>query len=283
MMADSGLRQIARSLASMETTIDDSLCLQDGLCVQVCPVGRLVLDDDKRPRTLPDAGCLSCGHCLAACPAGAISQAGHQPVPMPPDWRLDPDKVAGLLMSRRSIRRFSVEPLPQETIAAMIGLAQYAPSGHNTQPLSWTVISGAPDVRRIAEATATWMRQVVAAGSPLAAGLRMHKVVSDWDRGIDSICRQAPHLIVAHASANLSNGAHTAAIAMTYLDLAGQPLGVGTCWAGYLLVAAGGSPEVHATLGLPAGQRCAGVVMAGRPAVTYRRIPKRNLPRIEWR
>jgi nitroreductase/Pyruvate/2-oxoacid:ferredoxin oxidoreductase delta subunit len=257
--------------------------LQDGLCVRVCPVGRLVLDADGRPQAQADPSCLDCGHCAAVCPAGAVSQGGGQLKAIPPDWRLDADRVACLLEARRSIRAFRNQPLPQETIAAMIDVARYAPSGHNTQPLSWTVISAPPDLQRIAEATATWMRHAVVAQSPLATLFHMQKVVDDWDRGVDSICRGAPHLIIAHAPASVPNAPHTAAIAMTYLDIAGQPLGVGTCWAGFVLVAASASREVHAALGLPEGQRCAGVVMAGRPAVSYRRIPRRNPPRIEWR
>ncbi len=270
-------------MAAMEPAFDSSKCLQDGLCVRVCPTGRIELGEDKRPSPVADLRCLHCGHCTAACPAGAISQGEGEIEPLPRDWQLDTDKVAYLLKGRRSIRAFRGEPLEQETIATMIRVAQYAPSGHNSQPLAWTVISARSEVRRIVETTAMWMRQVVAAGSPLAVALGLPKVLADWDRGIDSICRQAPHLIIAHAPASLQSGAHAAAIAMTYLDLAGQPLGAGTCWAGFVLVGAGASPEVHAALGLPAGQRLAGIVMAGRPAVAYRRIPQRNQPRIEWR
>jgi nitroreductase/NAD-dependent dihydropyrimidine dehydrogenase PreA subunit len=267
----------------MEPTFDSSLCLQDGMCIRVCPVGRLALGDDGRPRPQADPRCLECGHCVAVCPACAVALGDEEPKSIPSDWRLDGDKVAWLLMARRSIRAFRNERLPPETIAAMINVAQYAPSGHNTQPLSWTVISAPSDLRRIVEATAAWMKQVIAAGSPLATVFHMQKIVEDWDRGVDGICREAPHLIVAHAPDSLPSGAHTAAIAMTYLDIAGLPLGVGTCWAGFVLVGAGASRDVHAALGLPEGQRCAGVVMAGRPAVSYRRLPRRNPPRIEWR
>jgi nitroreductase len=165
----------------------------------------------------------------------------------------------------------------------MIDVARYAPSGHNSQPLAWTVISGSGNIGKIAQATIAWMRQSIAAGSPLVAALDMQRVVSEWDRGNDGICRRAPHLVIAHAAEGLPTGSHAAAIAMTYLDVAGQPLGVGMCWAGFVLVGASVSPEVHASLELPTGRRCAGVALLGRPAVAYRRIPARNRPSIEWR
>lgn len=127
------------------------------------------------------------------------------------------------------------------------------------------------------------MRKSIEQGSPLAAHLDMPRLLDRWDAGQDAICRRAPHLIIAHAPAALPSGSHSAAIAITYLDLVAQPLGVGTCWAGFVFIGAGASPDVHAALGLPEGQKCAGLVMAGRPAVTYRRIPRRNDPRIIWR
>jgi len=265
----------------VEPTFDSSLCVRDGLCARVCPTGRLAQQNDEPPRRLVDLRCLDCGHCVAVCATGAMSQGDEKPLPN--GWRLDAEKVNHLLMGRRSIRVFREDPLSRETIAAMIQAAQYAPSPHNTQPLAWTVISKPADIHRIAEATVTWMRQSIAAGSPMAVAFGMEKIVGDWERGIDGICRRAPHLIVAHAPATLPNGPHTAAIALTYLDLAAQPLGAGTCWAGFVFVGAGASPGVLAALALPAGQHCAGVVMAGHPAVEYRRIPKRNQPRIEWR
>jgi nitroreductase/NAD-dependent dihydropyrimidine dehydrogenase PreA subunit len=267
----------------MEPAFDSSLCLRDGLCVRVCPIGRLDRGDDGGPRVLAGERCISCGHCVAVCPAGAVSRDGEPASPMPDGWRLEPEKVALLLKSRRSIRAFRSDPLAREIIEAMIDVARYAPSGHNSQPLAWSVVSGPANIGKIAEATLAWMRQSIAASSPMVAALGMQRVVSDWDQGTDSICWQAPHLVIAHAPEGLPSGAHAAAIAMTYLDIAGQPLGVGMCWAGFVLVGAGVSPEVHASLGLPAGRRCAGVAMLGRPAVTYRRIPARNQPTIEWR
>ena len=265
-------------------TLNESLCAKDGVCTRACPVAVLIRSADGSPQMRPGARCLACGHCMSVCPKGALSLEGlaaEDLEALAPDWRLDAQRVGQLLKGRRSIRVFGRDPLPREVLEQMIALAQYAPSGHNTQPLAWTVVSG-DGVRRIAEATIAWMKASIAGGSPLAAALDMAGLVSAWDLGNDMICREAPHLVVPHAPAELPAGSLFGAIAMTYLELAALPLGAGTCWAGFVLIGAGVSPEVHAALQLPDGRRCAGVVMAGRPAVTYRRIPARNQPTVAW-
>ena len=65
------------------------------------------------------------------------------------------------MRSRRSIRNYKLQPLPRETLAAVIDLARYAPSGHNGQPVRWTVIQDAGDVQRMAGLVADWMRHLV--------------------------------------------------------------------------------------------------------------------------
>jgi nitroreductase len=145
------------------------------------------------------------------------------------------------------------------------------------------VIYEREQVRAIAEATVAWMRQCIAKGSPYVAYLNMPIVLAAWEAGQDGICRNAPHLVIAHAPEQLPSGSHTGAIAITYLELGAASLGVGTCWAGFVFVGAGASPDLHAALGLPQGQRCAGAVLAGRPALSHLRVPARRSPSIHWR
>ena len=49
------------------------------------------------------------------------------------------DLMQGLL-TRRSVRKFTEEPVAREDIIDIIKAAQYAPSAHNTQPWSFLVI-----------------------------------------------------------------------------------------------------------------------------------------------
>jgi nitroreductase/NAD-dependent dihydropyrimidine dehydrogenase PreA subunit len=271
-----------------QITVDASKCAHDGLCARVCPGGVLCVHPDRPPEVDPVATCIACGHCASVCPHGAIALdgvGGEALDPLPRGWRLDGERVGQLLRGRRSTRAFREESLTRQTLAALIELASHAPSGRNSQPLAWTVIEDRVAVRAVAEATICWLRSCLAKGAPLAGGLGAERLVSRWDAGQDPICRSAPHLVVAHADAEVTyeSSKVSGAIAITYLDLAAVSLGAGTCWAGYVGAAAEASSAVHAMLGVPVGRRACAISMVGRPAVVHLRVPRRNPPSIAWR
>ena len=50
--------------------VDVARCAGCGVCVEVCPVGAIALENGKA--RLDDAACTGCGACVDACPQGAI-------------------------------------------------------------------------------------------------------------------------------------------------------------------------------------------------------------------
>ncbi len=62
------------------------------------------------------------------------------------------------LRSRRSVRRFKPDPIPDSVIERILTTAAYAPSAHNLQPWRFVVIKN-PDVKpRLAKTLTTKMR-----------------------------------------------------------------------------------------------------------------------------
>lgn len=72
------------------------------------------------------------------------------------------------------------------------------------------------------------------------------------------------------------------AIAVTYLELAERAGGLGTCWAGFLVAAAGRDPRIAEYLGLPAGHGIFGALMIGYPRFRYHGIPEKNRAIVDW-
>lgn len=268
--------------------IDRERCQRDGICADVCPALIITLKGDHGYPELVQGGeerCIRCGHCVAVCPHGALSHAAMAAADCPTIDRgrlPDMDQVEQFLRSRRSIRRYKKEPLDRETLARLIDLARYAPSGHNFQPVRWRVVEAPAAVQDLAGHVADWMRHLMAEKSPMVGALHLDKVVEAWDKGHDRICRKAPHLIVAHGAKANPTAPAAATIALTFLDLAAAAMGLGACWAGYFNTAANLWPPLKEALALPEGHVALGTMMVGRPKYRYQRLPLRNAPQVAW-
>lgn len=268
--------------------VDPARCAGDGICVDECPTRVIELGPgDSTPRVPAEAEefCRNCGHCVAVCPHGAVSIAGMAPDQLPPvrsAWLPDLEQIAHFLRARRSIRAYAPQPVEREALAKLIDVARFAPSASNRQPLRWVVIYDAAEVRRLAGLAVDWMRANLASQAP-AEQRNSLRFVSGWDRGLDMVCRGAPHLVIACAPAGYAWAATDCAIALTYLELAASSLGLGACWGGILTNAARRWPPLQDALALPEGHVCCGAMMIGYARYRYRRLPLRNAARVAWR
>ena len=270
-------------------SVDQEKCKRDGICAAVCPLYIIELKSQEAYPTMIEGGdelCIRCGHCVAVCPHGAINHEIMNTEDCPPlikELNLQPDQVEQFLKSRRSIRVYREKQVDRDLLAKLITLASFSPSGHNSQPVHWRVIYDSDEVQRLAGIVADWMRSLIKADSPLATTLHMDRVVAGWEAGIDRICRGAPHVIVAHAPQDERTAPAGCTIALTYLELATLPFGLGACWAGYFNTAANSWPPMAEALDLPQGHVSFGAMMVGYPKFKYQRLPLRNEPRISWR
>lgn len=140
--------------------------------------------------------------------------------------------------SRRSIRRYTSEPIPRETLKAIVDVATWSPSAHNRQPWRFAVIDAQHHQENLARAM----------GHRLRADLTKDKVPSDIikkdvQRSYERITGAAALICLCMSMEHMDTypdemrQLHERTMAIQSTAMAGQNLllaahdhGLGACW-----------------------------------------------------
>jgi len=271
----------------METiTVDKDLCTRCGICSAVCSMAIIDPGEERTQPKVADkkaAMCLQCGHCEAFCPSQALllNLRPYEKLPLPEGaGSVSPETIAFYLKKRRSVRHFTCDPVPREKILEILEIARYAASGGNGQPVQWLVVHDPEKVKKIAGLTIEWMKSLLNTAHPMSGYVPMF--IAAWEQGHDVICRGAPHLLFAHIPEANPVASIDAIIALTHFDIAAPAFGIGTCWAGFVAMAAISHQPLQKELGLPAGRKCAYAMMFGHPQHRVYGIPRRKPLEVMW-
>jgi nitroreductase/NAD-dependent dihydropyrimidine dehydrogenase PreA subunit len=269
-------------------TVDQEKCRHDSICTSICPMSIIEMKDGLMPQLaagLEDL-CISCGHCVAICPHGALSLDEMKAEDCPTvrtELAFGSEQAKQFFRSRRSIRTYQDKGVEREKLAALIDMAHYAPTGTNSQQVQWLVINSREQLHAMGATIIEMLRYLIKAEHPLAKVYRLERSVEAWEAGKDPVLRGAPALVVAHAPKSYPLAQVDSTIALTHLDLAAPTVGLGTCWAGFFMMAAAQSPQLQELLALPEGHSCCGALMIGYPKYDYHRLPTRKEAVVSWR
>lgn len=270
-------------------TIDHDRCHKDGLCAAVCPLGLIAIEAGSSfpsPTEEAEELCIGCGHCGAVCPHNALQlQNTRSAEPDPFDRKKLPtaEQLNQLIKGRRSIRVYKKEPVARETMSEIISLARYAPTARNNQMLQWLVIDNPQTLSSLKKHIKDWMQNAVDNNDASANAYGFDKALQAFAEGIDPILRDAPGLVIIHAPIAYPLGIIDSTIATATFELIAASRAIGTCWAGYFMMAAKAWAPLRQELMLPEGHHLTTALMAGHPKFTYTTLPERNAPVITWR
>ncbi|MBR2180095.1 MAG: nitroreductase family protein [Selenomonadaceae bacterium] len=256
-------------------TIDKNKCIHCGMCIKDCVVNCIEFDSEKIPKYVEggDKMCVGCQHCMAICPIGALSFGGKNPDDSDPVGYGNSDDLLRLIKSRRSVRFYKNQDVPQEKIAKLTEMLAYPPTGGNVDTLHFSIVGTAEKMQAIRKFT----YEKVCASDSDSPVIKFAK--DGYNNGKDIIYRGAPSMVaVSVNNSKVIPGCENAdpIIAMSYLELYAQSLGLGTLWCDLALTIAQIFPEVRALLEIPEGYTLNYTMLLGVPNVKYKRTVQRE-------
>ncbi len=269
--------------------VNKNKCDQEGICVAACPLRLIEIAEDGYPAPVLGAEetCIRCGHCVAVCPKGALSHRDldlKQFETFDDSLKIGPNQCEQFIKGRRSVRAFRDGLISREKLSRLIETACYAPTARNGRDVYWMAICEKNIIKDLSSMVIDYYRMLIENDTP-GSNLNPHlgKLIEEWETGIDVILHNAPALIITHGEKDNHLASLDCIIAMSNFELAAYGMGLGCCWAGFFMAAAGNHPPVIEALSLPEGHKCYGAMMAGYPRFKYHRIPPRRPPVITWK
>ena len=184
---------------------------------------------------------------------------------------------------RRSIRRFTADPVREDDLLAMLEAARLAPSSHNQQPWHFIVIRDRELTAKLKDiVNATIDAQVDAADSEerarVLSGRRFYATsVFDAPVVVVALTQPWPNPI-PEGQPIFNQGLQSVAAAIAQLHLAATALGYGGCWVTLPLELA--QREIEAVLGVEKPWFAIAVLSIGIPAKMPREAPRKSIEEI---
>jgi len=271
-------------------TVDPEKCTGCGLCIENCLFRTWEMGDDNIPKYKEGGACFSCYNCMVVCPNDAISikepyhvNSGFWqslPYPLPVVWPLEPRDIEGnpdqwneiekLVLTRRTVRNFSDKPVPEPIIRRVLEAGRFAPTGGNSQPWQFIVITDKALIKEIDQASL-----IVFDGlhkqytdeegvKTLAAGYEANPAPGGWDPRIiqggigTSMFNRvnppglgAPCMIVITADTRAIGGPQMQiGICGQNMNLVANSLGIKASWAGFPCTGILAIPTLTSKLGI---------------------------------
>lgn len=279
-------------------------CIGCGQCVAICPDHVLSLRDGKA--IAGDGiflGCIACGHCMTVCPTRAVAVEGRgltpaDLIPLTEVPRATHAAFHSLLLTRRSVRRFTDTEVPRDVVDRVLASTATAPMGIPPSDVGVLVFHGRAKVREFAEtASAAFTRASRFLNRPTVTLMRpfvsratfetlrdfvvpLLRLIPERRRqGHDDFTYDAPLAFLFHSGAGADPA--DAAIAATYAMLAAESLGLGSCLLGTTTVL-GYHPAFRAKYGLEKDRVIGLGLIAGYPKPRWKATIRRRLERVQF-
>lgn len=249
--------------------IENDTCTQCNTCVEECPNGALVLENNALKFT--EEKCNMCGHCMAVCPCDAIYIDGdgydcEDVEDLSFAQRPTSNQMRNMIMYRRSVRRFSDTDVTENELKAILEAGKYSPTAKNLQGNVFMVITDKEkrdemlkDISQILLEKGKGLAQTV----PGLSAFFVNKASKYIEQGKDEIFCGAPVVIFVFAD-TVEDGC----VCATTMGFMAQSLQLGYCYA-QLPTDAFENEEFAEKWKAPEGKKCVMSLLIGNAEPDY--------------
>lgn len=167
-----------------------------------------------------------------------------------------------LIRNRRSCRTYTDEPLSRETLTGLIGSAVWVPSGSNTQPWKFVVITDRELMKQYSDAAKDdWLKNLEAAPHMQ----QYEQAMRDPDY---NIFYNAPALVIIYGDTQSYWRVYDCSMVALNLHLLAEEAGLGACWIGFAHNVFATSEMKH-EFGIPQSFELVAPVVLGHPSPAH--------------
>jgi len=290
----------------MKNTIDQKKCKQCKLCIAVCPVNLIGMDNNGQIRFIHEREsiCLECGQCMAICSTDAVKIGKYtyeKNLFKLPGNTVTYDNFYNFLANRRSVRNFKDKPVEKELIERILETLDFAPYGAAPNKVEISAITN----RKIIETALPFIEEfldniVKWIENPIASFMIKHKKGPEIFNTIknhlypmaklenyklkygDRITRNAPAILIFHASRQAEEHTDNALIYATFAMFAAQSLGLGASLIGIVPAAINKVEKLRHIFQIPGQHEAIISLIIGYPKYKYQKAIKREKKTIHW-
>ncbi|MCZ7357652.1 MAG: nitroreductase family protein [Candidatus Methanoperedens sp.] len=186
--------------------------------------------------------------------------------------------IIEMIKTRRSVREFKQDQIPDDEIKFLIDCARYAPTGFNTQPWSFLVIKNKDAMRKISE---SGKKSMIPLLEPMKDSSQKARdfLVFLKTKGTDMFYN-APVLVIILGNKSAPTVDFDCSMAAQNMMLAAHSKGIGSCWIGGVLPALM-NEELLKELGAPDGYKAIAPLIFGYPK-SKTSMPEKIEPKVVW-
>jgi ferredoxin len=300
------VRMMPQKINKMKNEIDNNKCKKCKLCIEVCPVNIIGIDENGLVNFISEREeiCLKCGQCMAVCSTNAVKilkYSYEKDFDELPRGSFNFQEYKDFVSTRRSVRNFKNKLVEKETIEQLLEVLQYAPYGAEPNKVEISIINNRKKIEEILPLTEKFLDDIIKwVDSPIVSRIiKFKKGIETYNtlknhlypmsklenyklKYGDRITRDAPVLMVFHADKGAEEHTHNALIYATYVMFAIHSMGLGATLNGIVPAAINKVDELRKVFNIPDNHEAVISIMCGYPKYKYNKIIKRESKKINW-